>query len=173
MNYLGQEIEKILPGNVAVGGANMGMVPLFSVQWCPSRDAIWAGYVAADGQELDDNLFPDAAAGIAANNVPTTSNATWLADPTARGAYVAGSSAGKFRVPDYNGKFAGSLGAVFLRGDGMLSAEIAGLIQRDAFQGHKHEGSFPAFPLDGSTLPGNIGQLASSPARVRVWRVKV
>ena len=136
--YLGQNIKKILPGNVAVGGANMGMVPLFSVQWCPNRAAIWAGYVPAHGQELDDNLFPDAAAGIAANNVPTTSNANWLADPTARGAYVSGSSAGKFRVPDYNGKLAGSLGAVFMRGDGALSAAVAGVIQRDAFQGHHH-----------------------------------
>lgn len=138
--YLGQNIKQILPGNVAVGGANMGMVPLFSVMWCPSRDAIWAGYVAADGQELDDNLFPDAAAGIAANNVPTTSNANWLSDPTARGAYVAGSSAGKFRVPDYNGKFDGSLGAVFLRGDGALSGLTDGLLQRDALQGHAHSG---------------------------------
>lgn len=140
MNYLGQEIEKILPGNVAVGGANMGMVPLFAVMWCPNRAGIWSGYVAADGQELSQNLYPDAFSGIGTGNVPTTSASNWLSDPTARGAYVEESSPGMFRVPDLNGKFPGSLGAVFLRGDGTLSAGVAGTIQQDAFQGHYHRG---------------------------------
>lgn len=136
--YLGQQVDKIIPGNVGIGGANMGQVPLFSVQWCPSRTAIWAGYVAADGQELDTSLYPDAFAGIQAGNVPTVAAATWISTPAERGKYVQSSSAGKMRVPDYNGRAAGSLGALFLRGDGALSAATAGAIQSDAFQGHWH-----------------------------------
>jgi len=138
MSYIGQQIQKILPGNVAVGGANMGMVPLFSVQWCPSRSAIWAGYVAADGQEIDKNLFPDADAGIQAGNVPVVAEATWQSTPTERGKFVATSSAGKFRLPDYNGKSVGSLGALFLRGDGSLSAAVNGAIQQDEIRSHTH-----------------------------------
>lgn len=141
MSYLGQEISQILPGNVAIGGANMGMVPLFSVQWCPSRSAIWAGYVPADGQELSKSLYPDADAGIQAGNVPIIDEVVWQADNTKRGMYVANSSVGKFRVPDMNGKSLGSLGAVFLRGDGTLSSETNGVIQKDEFRSHAHQSS--------------------------------
>jgi len=153
MSYLGQKIKDILPGNVAIGGANMGMVPLFSVQWCPSRSSIWAGYAPLDGQELSHNLFPDALAGISAGNVPTTSNANWLATPSARGAYVEVSSPGNFRVPDMNGKSVGSLGAVFLRGDGALSAEIAGVIQQDAMRSHDHL----TYSTDRYSSPASLG----------------
>lgn len=139
MSYLGQEVKQVYPSNSAIGGENLGQVPLFAVMWCPSRDFIWDGYVAADGQELDDNLFPDAKAGIVGGRVPVSDAATWLADPTARASYVATSSAGKFRIPDLNGKFVGSLGAVFLRGDGARSADTKGVIQNDAFQGHRHQ----------------------------------
>lgn len=138
MSYFGQQIQQILPGNVAVGGANMGMVPLFAVQWCPNRSNIWAGYVAADGQELSKATYPDADAGIQAGNVPLVSEATWQSTPSERGKYVATSSTGKFRIPDLNGKTAGSLGAVFLRGDGTLSAGTAGVIQLDEIRSHTH-----------------------------------
>ena len=138
MSYLGQEVKQVYPSNSAIGGENLGQVPLFAVMWCPSRDFIWDGYVAADGQELDDNLFPDAKAGIVGGRVPVADSATWLADPTARASYVATSSAGKFRIPDLNGKFAGSLGAVFLRGDGARSADTKGVIQEDANKLHQH-----------------------------------
>lgn len=114
-------------------------VPLFSVMWWPQRSAIPAGYVAADGQELSRLTYPGAWAGIDAGNVPTVADATWNSTPTERGKFSSGDGSTTFRLPDYNGKFAGSLGAVFLRGDGALSAAIAGVIQRDAFQGHWHE----------------------------------
>lgn len=153
--YLGQQLKEVLPSNVALGGANMGQVPLFQVQWWSQRSAIPAGYVAADGQELSSATFPDAKNGIDAGMVPTVANGTWISNPTERGKFVALSSTGKFRVPDYNGKFVGSLGAVFLRGDGTLSAAVAGVIQPDAFQGHKHSGGF-AF---GGTA--NLGNLAA------------
>src|SRR5690606_24959251 len=118
----------------AADDLEMAKVPLFFVAWCPDRNHIWPGYVAADGQQLSSTTYPDAAAGISAGTVPTTDDATWLADPTQRGKYVADDGSGFFRVPDYNGKQAGSLGAVFLRGDGERSAGVSGEIQEDAMQ---------------------------------------
>lgn len=159
MSYLGQEIKQVYPTSVAMGGANMGQVPLFSVQWWANRAAIPAGYVAADGQELPKFLYPDADAGIQANNVPLTTEATWQGDPTERGKFVATSSAGKFRVPDYNGKSAGSLGAVFLRGDGALSAGQTGVIQLSAMKEHTHDtttGTTAPFGTSSSTVRGTI-----------------
>lgn len=115
---------------------NIGLPLLFPL-WCPSRAAIPAGYAPADGQALSRSLYPDAWAGIAAGNVPTTSESAWLATLTERGKFTAGDGATTFRLPDYNGKSAGSLGAVILRGDGALSAGVDGVIQPDAFQGHR------------------------------------
>lgn len=115
-------------------------IPLFSVMWWPQRSAIPAGYVAADGQTLSRATYPDALAGIVAGNVPTVADATWNSTPTERGKYTVGNGTSTFRLPDYNGKFAGSLGAVFMRGDGALSAAVAGVIQQDAMQGHYHRG---------------------------------
>lgn len=120
-------------------GASDAAVPLFSVQWWPSRAAIPAGYAPADGQALPRATYPDAWEGILAGNVPTVAEATWQATPAERGKYTAGDGASTFRLPDYNGQAAGSLGAVFLRGDGALSAAIAGLIQQDQIQDHRHE----------------------------------
>ena len=108
--------------------------PLLWPRWCPNRDAIPAGFVAADGQTLSRSTYPDAWASIAAGNVPTVADATWNSTPTERGKFTAGDGSTNFRLPDYNGKFAGSLGAVFMRGDGTLSAGQAGVIQRDALQ---------------------------------------
>lgn len=113
-----------------VGGGS----PLFSVMWWPQRSAVPAGYVAADGQSLSRATYPDAWVGIQAGNVPTVAEATWQSTNTERGKFTVGDGTSTFRLPDYNGKFAGSLGAVFMRGDGALSAAIAGEIQRDALQ---------------------------------------
>ncbi|WP_257542557.1 phage tail protein [Sphingobium sp. CFD-1] len=113
-----------------VGGGS----PLFSVMWWPQRSAIPAGFVAADGQTLNRLTYPDAWAGILAGNVPTVADATWNSTPTERGKFTVGNGTSTFRLPDYNGKFSGSLGALFLRGDGTLSATIAGAIQQDAMQ---------------------------------------
>lgn len=113
-----------------VGGGS----PLFSVMWWPQRSAIPAGFVAADGQTLSRLTYPDAWTGIQTGNVPTVADATWNSTPTERGKFTVGDGTSTFRLPDYNGKFSGSLGAVFLRGDGALSAGQAGLIQRDAMQ---------------------------------------
>lgn len=113
-------------------------VPLFAVQWWPSRASIPAGYAPADGQALPRATFPDAWAGIQAGNVPTVAEATWQSTPAERGKYTAADGTTNFRLPDYNGKAAGSLGAVFLRGDGALSAGVAGAIQLDEIKAHTH-----------------------------------
>ena len=126
-----------------IGGGDS--TPLFSVMWWPQRTAIPAGYVAADGQTLSRATYPDAWTGINAGNVPTVADATWLSTTTERGKYTPGDGSTTFRLPDYNGKFAGSLGAVFLRGDGTLSAAVAGVIQQDAMQ-----------PIQGS-IAGMVG----------------
>lgn len=111
---------------------------LFMPFWWPNRAAIPAGFVAADGQTLPRATYPDAAAGIIAGNVPTVADATWLSTPLQRGRYTVGDGSTTFRLPDYNGKYSGSLGAVFMRGDGALSAGTNGDIQLDDFKSHAH-----------------------------------
>ena len=113
-------------------------LPLLFPLWCPNRATIPAGYAPADGQTLARSLYPDAWAGIAAGNVPVATDAAWLATPTERGKFTAGDGAGTFRLPDYNGKSAGSLGALFMRGDGALSAGTDGVVQPDDFRSHFH-----------------------------------
>ncbi len=148
-------------------GKNTGLPLLFPL-WCPNRAAIPAGYAPADGQALSRSLYPDAWAGIAAGNVPVATDAAWLATPTERGKFTAGDGAGTFRLPDYNGKSVGSLGAVFMRGDGALSAQTDGGIQPDELREHSH-------PLIGNLVlaanPGtgafslNMGSSASRDSR--------
>jgi len=161
-------VDAMLSVLLTQAGASDAAVPLFSVQWWPSRASIPAGYAPVDGQALPRATFPDAWAGIQAGNVPTVAEATWQATPAERGKYTVGDGASTFRLPDYNGKAAGSLGAVFLRGDGALSEAVAGAIQLDAFQGHHHNitssngnGDAAAGPdrqtihnSDGGVLPG-------------------
>ncbi len=118
--------------NTALGKA--AGLPLLFPLWCPNRAAIPAGYAPADGQALSRSLYPDAWAGIAAGNVPVATDAAWLATPTERGKFTTGDGASTFRLPDYNGKSVGSLGAVFMRGDGALSAGTDGMIQGDAIR---------------------------------------
>jgi len=119
-------------------GASDAAVPLFMPQWWPNRATIPAGYAPADGQALSRALYPDAWAGIQAGTVPTVAEATWQSTATERGKYTAGDGSTTFRLPDYNGKAVGSLGAVFMRGDGALSAGVSGAIQLDEFKAHNH-----------------------------------
>lgn len=121
----------------ALGSSDAG-VPLFAVMWWANRDTIPGGYVAADGQTLSRATYPDAWAGVQAGNVPTVADTVWLSTPTERGKFTAGDGNTTFRLPDYNGKVAGSLGAVFLRGDGALSAAVSGAIQLDEIKAHNH-----------------------------------
>ncbi|MDG9780797.1 hypothetical protein [Metapseudomonas otitidis] len=113
-------------------------VPMASVMWWSYRSSIPDGWAPADGQLLSRALFPDVWAAIRDGKVPKTSEATWSGNPTQRGMFTEGDGSTTFRMPDYNGKAVGSLGALFMRGDGALSAAVAGAIQPDAMQGHRH-----------------------------------
>ncbi|WP_165676526.1 phage tail protein [Metapseudomonas otitidis] len=149
-------------------GASDAAVPLFMPQWWPSRASIPPGYAPADGQVLSRALYPDAWAGIQAGAVPTVAEATWQSTATERGKYTAGDGSTTFRLPDYNGKAAGSLGAVFLRGDGALSAAVAGAIQPDAMQGHRHSpltgrSYMVAMPNTGTSQPNPGISMAEAP----------
>lgn len=142
-------------------------VPLFAVMWWPSR-VIPAGYAPADGQTLSRALFPDAWTGIADAAVPVVTDAAWLADATLRGNYSRGDGAATFRMPDYNGKQAGSLSPV-LRGDGGLSSGVLGRIQQDAIREHGHEirnvdGNGIARPSGGATGGASNTGAAAPPA---------
>lgn len=107
-------------------------VPVFTVFWWPSRQTIPAGYVVADGQELSQVVYPDIAKAIQRGDVPTVLETEWQSNPTKRGSYVAFSSPGQFRLPDYNGRSVDSLGALFLRGD---NGQVKnGEIQKDAIR---------------------------------------
>lgn len=150
------EAEAIVSVLLTQAGASDASIPLFMPQWWPNRASIPAGYAPADGQLLSRATFPDAWAGVQAGNVPTVADATWLSTATERGKYTAGDGSTSFRLPDYNGKASGSLGAVFMRGDGALSAAVAGAIQLDAMQGHKHgpDGDQNATQIWSTKIPG-------------------
>lgn len=117
-----------------IGGGN----PLFTVLWWPSRTAIPAGYFPADGQLLTRTTYSAAWARINAGDVPSITDANWTGFAVNRGYYSVGNGTTTFRVPDLNGKVAGSLGAMFLRGDGAGSTGTAAAMQGDAYQDHNH-----------------------------------
>lgn len=93
---------------------------------------------ASEYHPMDGQLVPRATdqgllAAILAGEVPSCSEADWLANPANRGCYTLGDGATTIRIADLNGKSAGSLGAPVIRGDG-LNADIAGKIQGDAIR---------------------------------------
>jgi len=112
--------------------------PVGTPDWWSQRSSVPSGQIPLDGQTVSRATFPELAALVVAGHVPVVAEADWSADPTKRGAYTLGDGSTTIRVPDYNGKSAGALGAVFRRGDGAMSSGVAGLIQRDAMQGHRH-----------------------------------
>lgn len=138
------------------GASDMGM-PLMSVQWWVSRASIPAGCAPADGQLLSRALYPDVWAAIRDGKVPKTSEATWSSDPTQRGMFTEGDGSTTFRMPDYNGKAVGSLGALFMRGDGALSAAVAGAIQSDAMQRITGQGGEKWAVETSGTAPAGTG----------------
>lgn len=147
------------PGIADVTGLSDALVqaggnPVLSTAWVQLRTAMWNGYVAADGQLLKRADYPDAWAAIQAGKVPVTSDAAWLAAPSNRGGFSTGDGSTTFRVPDYNGKYAGSLGRVFLSGDGLNSAETNGVIQGDAIRAIK--GAIGYFTADSGAIEPKV-----------------
>ncbi|MFY3305242.1 phage tail protein [Achromobacter xylosoxidans] len=113
-------------------------VPVGAVAWWPLRSSTPAGRIPADGQTISRATFPDLAAMVTAGTVPVATESDWLADPRNRGCYTAGDGSTTIRVPDLNGRSTGSLGRVFLSGDGTDSNGAWGVIQLDQFQKHHH-----------------------------------
>lgn len=131
--------------------------PVASIAWWPLRTSIPAGQIPADGQTVSRATFPDLAAMVTGGKVPVVAEADWQADPLKRGAYTAGDGSTTIRVPDFNGQSSGAVGALFLRGDGALSAGANGLIQRDAMQ--RMVGEFGSSADTGFVNPARSGVL--------------
>ncbi|MGL5582280.1 MAG: phage tail protein [Cetobacterium sp.] len=108
-------------------------IPATAVVWFPSREANHEGYIPADGQLLDRKLYASLWKAIEDKKVPVVTDAAWNANADVRGSYTEGDGSTTFRVPDYNGKIAGSKGSAFLRGDG-LNAGAVGHVQGDAIR---------------------------------------
>ena len=144
--------------NGSWGGIGGG-TPLFTVLWWPSRTAIPAGYVAADGQLLTRTTYSAAWARVDIGDVPVVADAAWLASSTNRGAYTPGNGTTTFRIPDLNGKAVGTLAAPFLRGDGTNSTGIAGNFQGSENLSHAHLPTRPAFMSN--EYPNNQGGFTS------------
>lgn len=134
--------------------------PAGSVAWWPLRSSIPAGQIPADGQTISRATFPELASMVAAGTVPVVSEADWLADPLKRGAYTLADGSTTIRVPDLNGKSAGAVGAVFLRGDGSRSAGTNGLLQPDVVGPHTH--TTPMFAGAGQAPTWSSGGGASA-----------
>lgn len=137
-HYTKSESDALL-SNLAAQSAEA----LLTVRWVPSRNIIAPGTFPMDGGLYSRTTYPDAWALIRDGKVPKVTDAAWLATSTNRASFTEGDGSTNFRVPDYNGKSAGSTSALFQRGDG-LNAGASGIIQLDALQDHQH-----TIPLNG------------------------
>lgn len=153
--------------NGSWGGIGGG-TPLFTVLWWPSRTAIPAGYIPADGQLLTRTTYNAAWPRISAGDVPFVTDAIWLATSTSRGAYSNGDGSTTFRIPDLNGKTAGTTAAPFLRGDGTNSTGVAGNFQASDNLSHTHgwSNSPPVRNIYPSTAAGSVGSAGTGYADV-------
>ncbi|WP_025139005.1 phage tail protein [Achromobacter sp. DH1f] len=132
-------------------------VPLGAVALWPLRSSIPAGQIPADGQTISRATFPDLAQMVIDGKLPVVAEADWVADPLKRGSYTLGDGSTTIRLPDYNGQAAGSVGALFMRGDGAMSSGANGVIQRDAIQNING-----TFDIGWGAL---LGRLAMDPSR--------
>ncbi|WP_369991334.1 hypothetical protein [Pseudomonas xanthosomatis] len=121
------------------------------------------GVPRADGQWIENATaqYPDAVADLqsATPSVPVVTPALWESDPYSRGCWAYDAATDRIRLPDYNGKQAGSIGPVFFRGDGNVGF-TPGKIRQDQFQGH-------LFDIAGATgTDGTLGHatLGTGPA---------
>lgn len=130
----------------AAGQVKYGAVPLFTVTyWQGQRSQIPLGYIPADGQLIQRDLYIDVRDNLNLLMAPE-SDESWLALNTRRGKWSTGNGTTTFRVPDLNGKSVGTMGAMFLRGDGLMTDGIIGRIHQDQLQEHTH-----GIPLNGNS----------------------
>jgi hypothetical protein len=131
--------------------------PVGSVAWWPLRASIPAGQIPADGQIISRATFPNLAAMVAAGTLPVVPEADWLADPLKRGSFTVGDGSTTIRLPDYNGKSCGSIGAPFMRGDGALAN---GMLKPSQNKAHQH--GFQTPQLFYGEVGGNSSFLGAS-----------
>lgn len=87
-----------------------------------------------DGQLLPRNLFPFALAEVLSGKYPVVADDSWVFYKDWRSSFSVGDGSTTFRIPDLNGKFEDSIGAVVLKGDGKNSFGEMGRIQGDAIR---------------------------------------
>lgn len=102
------------------------------VKWFQNRNSVPYGWTAADGNNvIPFSDFPDVKAAMDAGRLVTVTESVYTSDSSKRASWANATTG--FRTPDYNGKSAGSLGSLFLRGDGGVAAPV-GTIQGDAIR---------------------------------------
>lgn len=111
--------DEAMAAALALAGA---AVPLGSNIWVDcNRGAVADGWVPRDGQLIDRAFAPEFVADLLAGKYPVVTEAVWWDGWANRGKYTLGTNGTNFRIPDTNGKQAGSK-APFLRGDGYDTA---------------------------------------------------
>ncbi|OVZ93041.1 hypothetical protein CBW54_02895 [Yersinia kristensenii] len=137
---------------------NHGGLPIGFVSWSTSRNKIRAGEGPLDGQLLSRALFPDFFASLVAGDHPIITDAAWLADPYKRASFTLGDGVTTFRLADLNGKSAGSVGRLFLSGDGVNSNGVVGTIQATDNKSHNHGITDPGHNHVKASQFGTAGQ---------------
>ncbi len=114
-------------------------IPLAGVTWWGgARSAITLPRLPVDGQLLNRADYPELWTLVSSGGYPMITEADWQSTPLSRGSFSSGNGSTTFRMPDLNGKQAGSIGAVGLRGDGAFSAGEAGKLQESQNREHSH-----------------------------------
>lgn len=88
-------------------------------------------YHPADGQLITRASNQGIFSAMQSGELPVCSDAEWLSDPLMRACFTNGDGSTTIRLPDLNGKAAGTVGRVFAGGDG-LHAPSSGGIHGDA-----------------------------------------
>lgn len=126
-----------------------GRKPVLSIEYIQKRTAMWPGYVPGDGGVYSRTLYPSAFKAIQDGLVPVCTDSEWLTDPGKRGCFTLGDGSTNFRIPDYNGKYSGSFGPVYLGGgEGDL-----GTILSDRIQNIKAKDFRTIAPSTGTKVP--------------------
>lgn len=109
------------------------------VNFRTSRTVLAPHELPLDGQAVKKSDYPELWALVESGRVPTTTEAQYQSNNKNRGKFAKDTSSGSFRLPDYNGTSNGSLGRLFLSGDGKGSTRNIGDIQLDDFKSHSHQ----------------------------------
>lgn len=119
---------------IAAGGTPLGSVSW----WGGNRTSINSYYLPLDGQVITRSAYPTLWTLVNTGGYPSVSESAWQSSQNTRACFSLGDGTTTFRMPDLNGKQAGSIGSMFLRGDGAGSAESSGFMQDSQILSHNH-----------------------------------